>query len=148
MATALPRPAGSCAVALGEERLGAGRLVAGPVGVLDGARQMPWSRLQRLLISAGIAELLGLHDALAAVGDIDPADIAYCRERLALPPEELNPPPLLTGDDLIALGIPRGKIYARLLEQLRDAQLDGRVATKDEARALARALARAWDRES
>jgi hypothetical protein len=109
-------------------------------GALGAARQMPWSKLQRLLTSEGVVELLALHDALAAVGEIDPAEIHYCRERLALPPAELNPPPLVTGADLIALGIPRGKLYARLLEQLRDAQLDGLVTTKDDALALARRL--------
>jgi poly(A) polymerase len=109
-------------------------------GALGAARQMPWSKLQRLLTSEGVVELLALHDALAAVGEIDPAEIHYCRERLALPPVELNPPPLVTGADLIALGIPRGKLYARLLEQLRDAQLDGVVTTKDDSLALAQRL--------
>ena len=67
-----------------------------------------------------------------------------CRERLALPPADLDPPPLVTGADLIAWGIPRGKLYARLLEQLRDAQLDGIVTTKDDALELARRL---WQEE-
>jgi poly(A) polymerase len=102
-------------------------------GGLGDARRMPWSRLQPLLIGEGIAELLALHDALSAIGAVDPAEIAHCRERLALPPAELNPPPLVTGSDLIALGIPRGKIYARILRELRAAQLDAQVHTKDEA---------------
>jgi poly(A) polymerase len=106
---------------------------------------MPWSKLQRLLTSEGIVELLSLHDALAAVGDIDPSEIHCCRERLALPPAELDPPPLVTGADLIDLGIPRGKLYARFLEQLRDAQLDGIVATKYDALELARRL---WEEEA
>jgi poly(A) polymerase len=113
-------------------------------GALGAARQMPWSKLQRLLTSEGIVELLALHDALAAVGEINPAEIHSCRERLALPPAELDPPPLVTGADLIALGVPRGKLYARLLEQLRDAQLDGIVTTKDDALELARRL---WPEE-
>jgi poly(A) polymerase len=113
-------------------------------GALGAARQMPWSKLQRLLASEGIVELLALHDALASVGEVDPVEIHYCRERLALPPAELDPPPLVTGADLIALGIPRGKLYARLLEQLRDAQLDGIVTSKDNALELARRL---WQEE-
>jgi hypothetical protein len=106
-------------------------------GALADARRMPWSRLQPLLISDGIAELLALHDVLAAIGEIDPAEIAYCRQRLALPPDELNPPPLVTGADLIALGIPRGKIYARILRELRAVQLDAQVQTQEEALRLA-----------
>ena len=50
------------------------------------------------------------------------------------PPDELNPPPLITGDDLIALGIPRGKIYSEsLLERTRDAQLDSQIHMHEEA---------------
>jgi len=113
-------------------------------GALRGAQQMPWSRLQRLLIGDGIVELLGLHDALAELGEIDSADVSYCRERLALPPHELNPPPLMDGSDLIELGIPRGKLYARLLHQIRDAQLDGQIRTKDEGIEVARRL---WQAE-
>jgi poly(A) polymerase len=112
-------------------------------GALGAARQMPWSKLQPLLTSEGVVELLALHDALASVGEVDPAEIHYCRERLALPPPELDPPPLVTGADLIALGIPRGKLYARLLEQLRDAQLDGAIGTKEEALKMARRL---WEK--
>jgi len=109
-------------------------------GALRDSRRAPWSRLQRLLICEGIVELIELHEILASIGEIDPADVAYCRERLALPPIELDPPPLVTGDDLRTLGIPRGKIYARLLDQIRDAQLDGQVSTKDEAVQLAESL--------
>ncbi|MHB9024415.1 MAG: CBS domain-containing protein [Armatimonadota bacterium] len=47
-----------------------------------------------------------------------------------------NLPPLLTGDDLHALGIPRGPRYTRLMQALRAAQLDGRITTVEEARAF------------
>jgi hypothetical protein len=53
-----------------------------------------------------------------------------------MPPEQLNPAPLVTGDDLIAHGVPRGKQYQRLLEAVRDAQLEKRILTKQEALAL------------
>ena len=59
--------------------------------------------------------------------------MVYCRERLTLPAEKLNPPPLLTGDDLIQLGVPRGRLYATLLRKVRDAQLDGQIADRDQA---------------
>jgi poly(A) polymerase len=49
------------------------------------------------------------------------------------PITELDPPPLLTGDDLIALGIPRGPVYARLLRAVRAAQLDGAVSDREGA---------------
>ncbi len=115
----------------------AGWLIANK-NVLTGARQLPWSQLQPLLVHEGIFESLSWGDALAAVGELDPLELAFCTERLALPPEQLNPPPLVTGDDLMALGIPPGKRYSQLLRKIRAAQLDGQVKNKAEALALAR----------
>jgi poly(A) polymerase len=106
--------------------------------MLASAGRLPWSQLQPILIHDGAGELLQLGDALAAVGLLDPAVLVFCRERLALPAEHLNPPPLVTGDDLIELGIPRGKQYAALLHQIRAAQLDGKIATREEAVELIR----------
>ncbi len=80
---------------------------------LRGARAMSWSRLQPLLVSEGIKDLLALHDALALSCGGDPADAVFCRERLRLPADELDPPPLVTGDDLLADGVPRGREYQR-----------------------------------
>jgi poly(A) polymerase len=100
---------------------------------LRNAREMPWSRLQPLLVSEGIDELVTLHEALALFDGSDRADIEYCRQRLQLPPHELDPPPLLTGDDLLELGIPPGKEYQRLLAAVRTSQLDGELRTRDEA---------------
>ena len=98
------------------------------------AETMPWPRLQRLLISPGI-ELLALHEAIAQAAGHEVGHVAYCRQKLALPEAELNPPPLVTGDDLKRHGIPPGKAYKTLLEDVRDAQLEGRVS--DLAGALA-----------
>ena len=53
------------------------------------------------------------------------------------PPEELNPPPLLTGDDLIALGWEQGPVFKTVLDAVREAQLEGTIRTKDEAIRLA-----------
>jgi tRNA nucleotidyltransferase/poly(A) polymerase len=101
------------------------------------ARQQPWPKLQRILITPRIDELLGYCEAVAKTLDATTADNDFCREKLSLPPAELNPPPLITGDDLKALGIPPGPAYRDLLEAVRDAQLSKQTATKDEAVALA-----------
>ena len=100
---------------------------------LRGARAMRWSALQKLLIHEGIEDLLALGEAAAATGRGDPAEVEHCRRLLQKPPEELDPPPLLTGDDLIAHGVPTGPVYSVLLERARDAQLDGQVHDKAEA---------------
>ena len=59
--------------------------------------------------------------------------IDYCRRKLALPREQLNPVPLITGSDLIEHGIPQGKQYQVLLTAVRDAQLEQRISTKEQA---------------
>ncbi|MEX2559471.1 MAG: CCA tRNA nucleotidyltransferase [Pirellulales bacterium] len=97
------------------------------------AREMPWPRLQRLLITEGIDELLALAEADALAAGERPADVEHCRRLLALAEAELNPPPLVTGDDLIAHGVPPGKGFATLLERVRDAQLEKEITTKAEA---------------
>jgi len=103
---------------------------------LQDARAAYWPRLQRVLIADGIEDLLALHSARAVAGLAAREDVDCCRELLLLPPEKLNPPPLLTGNDLIEHGVPRGKIFADLLEKVRDAQLEGRITTKEEALAF------------
>ena len=52
--------------------------------------------------------------------------------------EQLNPPPLLTGDDLAAEGEPPGPRYRLLLTAARDAQLQGHLRTHEEALAWVR----------
>ena len=103
------------------------------------APQLPWPQLQRLLTHDGAAELLALHEAIA--GPDDPA-LAFCRERLAWPAERLNPPPLVDGSDLIRHGLTPGPHFAALLEQIRDAQLNGEIHSRDEALALVDRLLR------
>jgi tRNA nucleotidyltransferase (CCA-adding enzyme) len=100
---------------------------------LVGARHMAWPRLQRILISEDIADLVSLSTAIAAASGQPVDDVEHCRRLLELPPERLNPPAMITGDDLIAHGVPRGKRYHMLLEAVRDAQLEGKVSTAGEA---------------
>ena len=102
--------------------------------MLDAA-SLPWPRLQRLLIHEGRDELLTL---LAAMLPANDAGLARCRTALALPAEELNPPPLVTGDDLIRSGVRAGRQFSALLEQLRDRQLDRNILSKDDAIVAAR----------
>jgi poly(A) polymerase len=103
---------------------------------LAGARHMAWPKLQRVLIAEGIDDLLHLHEVLAQTTGGDGDDVDYCRELLQLSSDELNPPPLITGDDLIEHGVPRGKPYQRLLEAVRDAQLEKKITSRDQALAL------------
>jgi len=58
----------------------------------------------------------------------------YTREKMAqLPPAEVRPTPLITGDDLIAAGYEPGPTFKEILGLVEDAQLEGRLRAKEEA---------------
>jgi poly(A) polymerase len=105
------------------------------------------SKLKKLFIHPGIVELFALHRADALANEGDTLDVDYCQQLLQSWTEnELNPSPLLRGDDLLALSLKPGPIFKEILDAVRDAQLDGRISTKTEAIALARRIHS--DRES
>ncbi len=52
--------------------------------------------------------------------------------------EELRPPPLLTGEDLIGMGYAPGPLFREILCAVEDAQLGGEIADAGEARSLVR----------
>lgn len=113
----------------------AGWLVAHRDALAD-AHRRPWSQVQPVLIAEGAAELVNWHEARSRVAGAATDAADFCRRRLDAPPGELNPPALVTGNDLIAHGLAPGKQFAELLEAVRAAQLDGQVRSKDEALAL------------
>jgi poly(A) polymerase len=50
------------------------------------------------------------------------------------PPEQVRPERLLTGDDLQAMGFRPSPLFSQILEALEDAQLEGEIRTREEAR--------------
>lgn len=58
--------------------------------------------------------------------------------------EALDPPTLRTGDDLIQAGYRPGPIFKKLLDAVREAQLDGTIRTKEEACGLVKRLLAEW----
>ncbi|HMO25034.1 MAG TPA: hypothetical protein PKB10_02085, partial [Tepidisphaeraceae bacterium] len=78
-----------------------------------------------------VLERIGLH-----------ADrLAWLRAQLAIhDTTDVAPPPLLTGDDLIAIGWSPGKRFKHVLDDVYDAQLEHRITTRDQAIALAKSL--------
>lgn len=97
------------------------------------APAIPWPQLQRILVAPHVAELLEYCSAVCRVLDGNDSAVQFCRQKLALPLDELNPPPLLTGDDLKQLGLSPGPRFKQLLDALRDAQLDKIVQTHTQA---------------
>jgi poly(A) polymerase len=101
---------------------------------LGEARKLRESKLKQILAEPGINDLLELHlaDALASTGHAE--DIEYCRYYLqAQPAGPINPPPLLTGHDLVRHGLGPGPAFAALLDSVREAQLEGIIQNKREA---------------
>lgn len=68
------------------------------------------------------------------------AAIRAVAAELAATPPGLAPPPLITGDDLVAMGLRPGPAFKGILEGVYDAQLEGRIRTKSEGMELARRL--------
>lgn len=103
---------------------------------LDRAAQLRLSQLKPLLAHPWCADLRRLAKADAQASGRSTASVDFCTQLLARwGPEELNPPPLLTGHDLQELGLTPGPHYKELLEQVRAAQLEGTLRTPAEARA-------------
>ncbi len=94
---------------------------------------LPRSRLKRILASPEINELLDLHESIALATTGDWTHVNYCRRYLReLPDGPIDPPPLVTGRDLIEAGLKPGPRFSGLLEKIRDAQLDGVIQTKED----------------
>ena len=104
-------------------------------------RQMRLSTLKRFLRLPRFEEHLELHrlDCLASNGYTDSYD--FVREKLAeLEQDELRPPRLIRGDDLIRLGYEPGPQFGGALDAVETAQLEGEVRTREQALALARSV--------
>ncbi len=85
----------------------------------------------------------GFEGALAVVGADDAVASATIREHveeLAHTPGGLAPEPLIGGDDLIHMGYQPGPGFAKVLQEVYDAQLEGKLSDADRARELARKL--------
>lgn len=105
------------------------------------ADAQPWSVIQPLLMLPQRDTLLDLAEAWAIATGSSAAGVQHCRQRLATwSTERLDPPPLLTGDQLIAMGYRPGRSFKQVLQTVRDQQLDGQLDSAAEAAALAQRM--------
>ena len=96
--------------------------------------RMKESTLKRFLRLPRFEEHLELHrlDCQASHGDLRSYNLV--REKMvSVPPESIRPAPLITGDDLIAAGYQPGPRFKEILSAVEDAQLEGRLHSKDGA---------------
>jgi poly(A) polymerase len=98
------------------------------------APRMKASTLKRFFQLENFPQHLDLHrmDCMAGSGNLDHWN--YARERyLAMPEEVVRPKPLITGRELIAAGYTPGARFREMLHTVEDAQLEGQIATANEA---------------
>ncbi len=114
--------------------------------VFMNVQKMRQGRLKRFLRMPHFTLHLELHrlDCLASHSMLDSYE--FCKNQLQLLAEEdLHPPRLLTGDDLIALGFPPGKLMGEMLRALENMQLEGVIANREEAEKFIRDE---WDKRA
>jgi len=98
------------------------------------ATRMSESTLKKFLRMPHFDHHLALHraDSLASHGKLGTYE--FVKEKLAaIPPEKMRPVPLVSGDDLIAAGHVPGPKFREILEAVEDAQLEGRLSSKESA---------------
>ena len=96
--------------------------------------RMKQSTLKRFLRQPYFDQHLGLHrlDCISSNGRLE--NYEFVRGKLAeLKPEELRPPRLITGNDLIALGYAQGELFRQILTAVEDAQLNGILENREQA---------------
>ena len=116
----------------GDERRATGAAIKLHRVIIDAAK-LTWSEVQPVMIDRDVPTVVNVAAAVARAEDSDLAGIELARDALQWEASRLDPAPLLTGSDLAAMGHKPGPEYARVLQTIRDAQLNGEIATRDAA---------------
>jgi poly(A) polymerase len=108
-------------------------LVANHMRFAD-VERMKASTLKRFMRLPHFEEHMELHriDCLSSHGDLSLYDFVEDKLRTT-PPEQIRPEPLLSGRDLIELGYAPGPRFREMLAMVEDAQLEGRLQSREEA---------------
>jgi poly(A) polymerase len=98
------------------------------------ATRMKESTLKRFLRMPSFDQHLALHraDCLASHRNLGTYEFIQ-QKRAEIPAEKMRPVPLVTGDDLIAAGHLPGPRFREILTAVEDAQLEGRLPSRDAA---------------
>jgi len=98
------------------------------------ATRMKESTLKRFLRMPAFDEHLALHRADCLASHRNLATYEFIQHKRAeIPAEKMRPVPLVTGDDLIAAGHLPGPKFREILIAVEDAQLEGRLPSRDAA---------------
>src|ERR1700677_3652189 len=101
------------------------------------ATRMKESTLKKFFRLPGFEEHLALHRADSLASHRNLSTYKLLQKKLTeIPPEEIRPAALITGDDLIASGYAPGPRFREILEAVEDGQLEGRLRSREEALAF------------
>jgi poly(A) polymerase len=105
-------------------------------------QKMRVAKLKRFMAEPTFDRELELHrvDCASSNGFTDNYEFLQAREA-EFAAEPLIPPPLVTGKDLIKLGLQPGPRFKEILEAIQNEQLEGRILERDDALELLRNLA-------
>ena len=96
--------------------------------------RMKESTLKKFLRMPRFEEHMALHRADTLASHRQLSTYEFLREKLMeIPPEIMRPKPLVNGDDLIAAGHAPGPRFKEILGAVEDAQLEGRLTSREEA---------------
>jgi poly(A) polymerase len=97
-------------------------------------RDMSVASLKRFFRLPRFEDHLELERICTTVSDADLEDYGFVLKKFrGWTSDDIWPAPLITGGDLIAMGIPPGPVYKELLSVVEDEQLEGRLTTKEAA---------------
>lgn len=98
------------------------------------ATRMKESTLKRFFRLPRFEEHMALHraDCLASHGILSTYEFVK-QKREEIPVEKMRPAPLVTGHDLISAGYTPGPRFSKILTAVEDAQLEGRLPSRDAA---------------
>ena len=96
--------------------------------------RMKESTLKRFMRLPGFDEHLALHRADSLASHRNLSTYEFLQKKLAeTPPQNIRSAPLITGNDLIALGYVPGPRFTEILNAVEDAQLEGRLDSREAA---------------
>ena len=105
---------------------------------LDSPEKLTLAALKRLMAHPGFEWLCQI--AVARSDDSDALSRAIAGRARSIDPAQVQPEPLVRGDDLIARGVPAGPMYSRVLDELYTRQLAEELTTREQALAALEAL--------
>jgi poly(A) polymerase len=97
-------------------------------------RRMTTSSLKKFFRMPRFEDHLALERICRTASAANLEDYNFAQEKLrSWTPEDICPAPLITGEDLIAMGFAPGPLFKEVLTVVEDEQLEGRLANRDGA---------------